>query len=180
MQRSSSELPGAASNPPPTGRFDVLDISGGKRGGRFCPGTRSTNQRQGGSRKPRRVCTVSSTKRGTGHDSRTPSRPRCTSNMGHWRQLWLEAQPFRIFLCRRLRLPLPLSSRTCRCGLQLDSFGLRRAACSEAGVFCRRVFPLDCGAAPVCKEAGARVSTNAFYRDLDLTSTMGSTDGGSR
>ena len=46
----------------------------------------------------------------------------------------MEAQPFRILLCRRLRLPLPLSSRTCRCGRQLDIYGHHRAACSEAGV----------------------------------------------
>ena len=32
----------------------------------------------------------------------------------------LEAQPFRVFLCRRLHLLLPLSMRTCQCGRQLD------------------------------------------------------------
>ena len=45
----------------------------------------------------------------------------------------IEAQPFRLLLLRRLRLPLPLTSRTCRCGRQLDSFGHHRAACSVAG-----------------------------------------------
>ena len=44
----------------------------------------------------------------------------------------LDAQPFRIFLCRRLH-PLPLSMRTCRCGHQLDMFGHHRAACAVAG-----------------------------------------------
>ena len=33
---------------------------------------------------------------------------------------------FRVLLLRRLRLPLPLSSRLCRCGRPLDSFGESR------------------------------------------------------
>ena len=77
-----------------------------------------------------------------------------------------EAQPFRVLLCRRPHLPLLLSSRTCRCGRQLDPFGHHRAACAEAGVLGKRGFPLEC--AQVCREAGARVTTNAFIRDLDL------------
>ena len=43
-------------------------------------------------------------------------------------------QPFRLLLCRRLHLPLPLSHPTCRCGRQLDVFGHPRAACPQAGV----------------------------------------------
>ena len=43
-------------------------------------------------------------------------------------------QSFRVLLQRRLRLPIPLSSRSCRCGRQLDPFGHHRAGCSEAGV----------------------------------------------
>ena len=80
----------------------------------------------------------------------------------------LEAQPFRVFLCRRLHLPLPLSMRTCRCGRQLDMFGHHRAACAVAGVLGRRGFPLEVAAAQVCREAGARVSTNLHVRDMDL------------
>ena len=78
----------------------------------------------------------------------------------------MDGQPFRILLLRRLRLPLPLSSRTCRCGRQLDSLG---PACSEAGVLGRRGFALEVAAAHVCREAGARVSTNVCVRDMDLT-----------
>ena len=55
--------------------------------------------------------------------------PAVTTN----RMTRIEAQPFRLLLLRRLRLPLPLTSRTCRCGRQLDSFGHHRAACSVAG-----------------------------------------------
>ena len=37
------------------------------------------------------------------------------------------------------------------------------------GVLGKRGFPLECAAAhQVCREAGARVTTNAFIRDLDL------------
>ena len=81
----------------------------------------------------------------------------------------IEAQSFRLLLYRRrLRFPLPLSLRTCRCGRQLDSFGHHRAACHVAGVLGRRGFPLECAAAQVCREAGARVTTNMLVRDMDL------------
>ena len=82
----------------------------------------------------------------------------------------IDPQPFRLFLCRRLHLPLPLPHRTCRCGRQLDMFGHHRAraACPEAGVLGKRGFPLERAAAQVCREAGARVSTNMFVRDMDL------------
>ena len=43
------------------------------------------------------------------------------------------------------------------------------AACAMAGVLGRRGFPLECAAAEVCREVGARVSTNVHVRDLDLT-----------
>ena len=59
------------------------------------------------------------------------------------------------------RWPLP-------CGRQLDTLGHHRAACSGAGVLGKRVFALEVAAAQVCREAGGRVSTNQFVRDLDL------------
>ena len=42
------------------------------------------------------------------------------------------------------------------------------AACAQAGVLGRRGFALESAAARVCREAGARVSTNVLVRDLDL------------
>ena len=75
---------------------------------------------------------------------------------------------FRIVLLRRLRLPLPLSSHTCRCGRPIDSFGHHRAACARAGVLGRRGFALESAAARICREAGGRVGTNRMMRDLDL------------
>ena len=49
-----------------------------------------------------------------------------------------------------------------------DMFGHHRAACAVAGVLGRRGFPLEVAAAQVCREAGARVSTNLYVRDMDL------------
>ena len=63
---------------------------------------------------------------------------------------------------------LPPVMRTCPCGRPLDSFGHHRAACSVAGVLGRRGFALESVGARICREAGARVSTNVFVRDLDL------------
>ena len=72
----------------------------------------------------------------------------------------MDGQPFRILLLRRLWLPLPLSSRTCRCGRQLDSLGHHRAACSEAGVLGWRGFPLE--VADRCAEKQEHVSPRTF------------------
>ena len=75
---------------------------------------------------------------------------------------------FRVLLLRRLQLPAPLTARTCQCGRPLDSFGHHRAACARAGVLARRVYAFESVAARICREAGGRVSTNVFVRDLDL------------
>ena len=77
-------------------------------------------------------------------------------------------QLFRVLLLHRLWLPFPLASRTCRCGQPLDPRGHHRAACSRAGVLGSRGFSVESAAARVCREAGARVSTNLLVRDLDL------------
>ena len=75
---------------------------------------------------------------------------------------------FRVLFLRRLWLPLPLTSRVCRCGRPLDSCGHHRAACSRAGVLGSRGDVLESAAARVCREAGGRVSTNVFLRDMAL------------
>ena len=75
---------------------------------------------------------------------------------------------FRVLLQRRLALPLPLNLCSCLCGRPLDAFGHHRAACSKSGVLCRRGFAVESAAARVCREAGARVATNLFVRDMDL------------
>ena len=80
----------------------------------------------------------------------------------------IESPLFRVLLQRRLRLPLPLSKRMCGCGHSIDSFGHHRAACSRTGVLGRRGFAVESAAARVCREAGGRVATNMFVRNMDL------------
>ena len=68
---------------------------------------------------------------------------------------WLtrvDSHLFRVLLSRRLRLPLPFSSRLCQCGRSLDVFGHHRAACSRAGVLGRRGFPVESVAVRICRE----------------------------
>ena len=38
---------------------------------------------------------------------------------------------------------------------------------AEAGVLGKRMFPLECAAAQICREAGARVATNVWVRDME-------------
>ena len=83
-------------------------------------------------------------------------------------QTRIESQLFRVLLLRRFCLPVPPASRLCRCGCLLDSFGHHRASCAQAGVLGRRGFAVESAAARICREAGGRVATNVFVRDLDL------------
>ena len=69
---------------------------------------------------------------------------------------------------RVLGQALPLSVRNCRCGLPLDFSGHHRAACARAVMLGRRGYALESVAARICREAGGRVRTNMFVRDMDL------------
>ena len=80
----------------------------------------------------------------------------------------IDSQLFLVLLLQRLRLPLPPTSRTCRCGRLLDCLGHHRASCAQAGVLGRRGFAVESAVARVCREAGGRVATNLLVRDLDL------------
>jgi hypothetical protein len=80
----------------------------------------------------------------------------------------LSSAELRVLLLRRLRLPLPLVARRCRCGRALDETGDHRAACSTCGIIRRRALPLEKALARVCREAGARVAENMFLRDMNL------------
>ena len=84
------------------------------------------------------------------------------------RQSSFDSQVFRVLLLRRLWLPLPSSSRACRCGRPLDPSGHHRAACAVAGVLGRRGFAVESAAARVCREAGGRVTTNVRIQDMDI------------
>ena len=55
---------------------------------------------------------------------------------------------FRVLLLRRLRLPLPPISRTCRCGRPLYAFAHHRAACCWG-----RGFALESAGAKICGES---------------------------
>ena len=80
----------------------------------------------------------------------------------------IDTHLFRVLLLRRLHLPLSPASCFCRCGRPLDSRGHHRAACAQAGVLGRRGHAVEVAAARICREAGARVRTNVFVRDMDL------------
>ena len=80
----------------------------------------------------------------------------------------LPSSCFRVVLLRRLRLPVPIGPRRCRCGGALDALGDHRTACPTAGVLGARGAALERAAARVCREAGARVATNVFLRDMNV------------
>ena len=80
----------------------------------------------------------------------------------------IDPQPFRLLFLCRLRLPLPLQARSCRCGRPLDVLGHHRVPCADAGVLGRRGWVLENVAARVCRGEGGRVRTNLVVRDMDL------------
>ena len=67
-----------------------------------------------------------------------------------------------------LRLHLPLSARSCRCRHPLDTLGDHRAAYAQSGVLRARGGPLERAAARICREGGARVTTNTRLADLNI------------
>ena len=83
-------------------------------------------------------------------------------------QTRIEPQLFRVLLTS------PPSSSLARFSAQLPVWPStrrpwhHRAACSRAGIFGRRGFAFESAAARVCREAGARVTTNVFVHDLDM------------
>ena len=68
----------------------------------------------------------------------------------------MDGQPFRILLLRRLRLPLPLSSRTCRCGRHLDPLGHPRTTRGK-----NNIVRVSVKASPA--EGRRRLHTNTAY-----------------
>ena len=74
----------------------------------------------------------------------------------------------RALLLRRLRQPLDLDWRKCKCGQPLDALGDHRAACSTVGVLAARAVPPERAWARVGREAGGRVKTNVYLKNLNL------------
>ena len=98
-----------------------------------------------------------------------PAAGRALSTLPVGPETRIQSELQRVLLIRRLRLPrLGLSALRCRCGGVLDRRGDHRAACATAGVLHPRAKPLERALARVCREAGARVATNVFVRDLNL------------
>ena len=79
-----------------------------------------------------------------------------------------ESHLFRILLLRRLRLPIPLTASHCRCRRALDPYGDHRAACAQSGILRNRAGPLERATARMCREAGARVTTNTLLTNLNI------------
>ena len=75
---------------------------------------------------------------------------------------------FRVLLLRRLRLPLPLTARACRCRRALNPLGDHRAACPRSGALRSRGTPLERAAARFCREGGAPVTTHTLLSDLNI------------
>ena len=78
---------------------------------------------------------------------------------------------FRALLQRRLRLPLDATASRCNgrsCQAHLDERGDHRAACPRSGRLLKRGAPIERMWARVCREAGGRVRTNVFLRDMNL------------
>ena len=67
----------------------------------------------------------------------------------------LPPEHLRVLLLRRLRLPLPLAPRVCRCRGRLDPLGDHRSACATSGVLASRALPLEHAVAP-CLSGGRR------------------------
>ena len=53
--------------------------------------------------------------------------------------------------------------------VSLDVLGHHRAACSRVGELGKRGFVAESAVAQICREGGARVSTNVMLRDLDVS-----------
>ena len=77
----------------------------------------------------------------------------------------LSSSCFRVVLLRRLWLPMPIGPW--RCGGALDTLG-DRTACPTAGVLGTHGAGLERAGARVCREAGARVASNVFLRDMNV------------
>ena len=70
----------------------------------------------------------------------------------------IEPKLFRTLVLRRLRLPLSLSHRCCRCSRFLDVLGYHRAAAAWAGLLGGWTFASDSATARSWRQAGTRVT----------------------
>ena len=80
------------------------------------------------------------------------------------RMTCMEAQPFRLLLLRRLRLPVPLTSRTCRCGTPLAIIEQRAVWRGPGGKGGFHLYMLRTGV----QRSRSESEDNTFVRDMDL------------
>ena len=81
----------------------------------------------------------------------------------------IEPHIFRCVLLERLFLPLFLSDDQCEgCGRFLDVYGFHRGNCTKSGRLKARSIPTEIMGTRICREAGARIRTNAFLRDMNV------------
>ena len=101
------------------------------------------------------------------HSQAGPFASRAFTTIPYTTEFEYPSHLFRILLLRRFRLHLPLSA-FCRCRRPLDPLGDHRAACAQSGVLRARGGPLERAAARICREGGARVTTNTRLADLNI------------
>ena len=106
------------------------------------------------------------------HSQAGPFASRAFTTIPYTTEFEYPSHLFRILLLRRLRLHLPLSARFCRCRRPLDPLGDHRAACAQSGVLRARGGPLERAAARICREGGARVTTNTRLADIHTLSRV--------
>ena len=102
------------------------------------------------------------------HSQAGPFASRAFTTIPYTTEFEYPSHLFRILLLRRFRLHLPLSARFCRCRRPLNPLGDHRAACAQSGVLRARGGPLERAAARICREGGARVTTNTRLADLNI------------
>ena len=92
----------------------------------------------------------------------------------------LEPQPLRVLLLRRPRLPLSLTTRTCRCGRPLDVLGHHRSACAVVERLGRRGFPLENAAARCVGRLGEGCAPTPSFETWTLAPLTRLMHGGSK
>ena len=85
------------------------------------------------------------------------------------KELRIEPHLFRTILLRRLRQPLPISCKLCKCHRFIDPLGDHLASCATCGVLVRRSYAQESAVARVFREAGGRVRSNVLLRDLNIS-----------
>ena len=85
----------------------------------------------------------------------------------------MDSELFRNVVPATTSITIALHTRACRCGRLLDSLGQPGLRTLCQGLWAGEVFAVEVAVARICREGGARVSTNVMVRDLDLSQVPG-------